>query len=131
MNEFEERARAVLEESLEGIDMRVRSRLTQARSAALAAAANTSRWAWLLRVPGWTPAVGVTAVAVLAAALWFATPLGNHGMSTPDSQPNLEDLDIVASSDEGSGDAMEMLQDDVEFYDWADKATSSGTATSG
>ena len=39
-----------------------------------------------------------------------------------DSQSNLEDLDIVASSDEDSGDAMEMLQDDIDFYDWADKA---------
>jgi hypothetical protein len=39
-----------------------------------------------------------------------------------ENQTNLEDLDIVASTDEGSGDAMEMLQDDIDFYDWADKA---------
>ena len=39
-----------------------------------------------------------------------------------DAQSNFEDLDLVASSEEGSGDAMEMLQDDIEFYDWAEKA---------
>jgi len=74
-----------------------------------------------------TPAAGVTVAAALAFALWFATPLGNHhgGMSA-DAQSNLEDLDLVASSDEGSGDAMEMLQDDIEFYNWAEKVASSG-----
>jgi hypothetical protein len=42
-----------------------------------------------------------------------------------DAQSNFEDLDLVASSEEGSGDAMEMLQDDIEFYNWAEKAASS------
>ena len=51
--------------------------------------------------------------------------------SSLDGQPNLEDLEIVASSDEGSADAMDMLQDDIEFYDWADKAANSGPAASG
>jgi hypothetical protein len=46
--------------------------------------------------------------------------LGHHAVSLGDAQ-NLEDLDIVATSDE-SGDAMEMLQDDLDFYDFADKA---------
>ena len=52
-------------------------------------------------------------------------PMGNHSMTAAD-QPGLEDLDIVASSDEASGDAMEMLQNDLDFYDFADKAASSG-----
>jgi hypothetical protein len=34
----------------------------------------------------------------------------------------------LASSDEGSADAMEMLQDDIDFYDYADKAANSGPA---
>jgi hypothetical protein len=45
-----------------------------------------------------------------------------------DAQSNFEDLDLVASTDEGSGDAMDMLQDDIEFYDFADKAANSGPA---
>jgi hypothetical protein len=120
---LEERSRTLFQESVDGLDMATRSRLTQARHAALAA---TGRRAWILRVPFLTPAAGVTVAAALAFALWFATPLGNHhgGMSA-DSQSNFEDLDLVASSEEGSGDAMEMLQDDIEFYNWAEKAASS------
>ena len=116
---LEERSRALFHDSVENLDMRMRSRLTQARHAALEAAAARNH-AWLPRKAWWMPAAGVTAAAVLGAALWMGTPLGHHAVSLADAQ-NLEDLDIVASSD-GSGDAMEMLQDDLDFYDFADKA---------
>jgi hypothetical protein len=129
---LETRSRTLFRESVDGLDMRVRSRLTQARHAALSAAASANRRPWFLRMPLWTPAAGVTAAAVLGAALWFGIPsgslLGHHGVSASDGQPNLEDLDMVASSDGNSGDALEMLQDDLEFYDFADKATSSDPA---
>ena len=55
-------------------------------------------------------------------ALWFGDAAGPPRRYVADGQTNLEDLDIVASTDEGSGDAMEMLQDDIDFYDWAEKA---------
>jgi hypothetical protein len=74
----------------------------------------------------WSPAAGVTAAAVLAAFLW--SPLGQHAVTLADGQSNLEDLEIVASSEEGSSDALDMLQDDIEFYDWAEKAANSGPA---
>ena len=125
---FEDRSHALFQESVDGLDMRVRSRLTQARHAALEAAAASSRRPWFLRVRVWTPAAGVTAAALLGAALWLALPSANLGVSAGDNQPSLEDLDIVASSDEGSGDALEMLQNDIEFYDYADKATNPGPA---
>ncbi len=118
---FEERSCALFQESVEGIDMRVRSRLTQARHAALEAAAAANGRPWFLRVRTWTPAAGVTAAVLLGAALWLGLPSVQHGLSSADNQPSLEDLDIVASSDEGSGDAMEMLQNDIEFYAYADK----------
>ncbi len=122
---LELRSREWFDGSVEGLDMQVRSRLTQARHAALDAAAAASRRPWFFQVRVWTPAAGVTAAALLGAALWFGLPAGNHGMTAAD-QPSLEDLDIVASSDEGSGDAMEMLQNDIDFYDFADKAVNSG-----
>ena len=34
----------------------------------------------------------------------------------------------VASTDEGAGDALEMLQNDLDFYDFSDKAANSGPA---
>jgi hypothetical protein len=124
---LENRSHALFRDSVEGLDMPVRSRLTQARHAALDAAASSSRRPWFLRLQLWTPAAGVTAAAVLGAALWFGSPLGHYGRSAIDNQPNLEELDMVASSD-NSGEALEMLQDDLDFYDFADEAASSDPA---
>jgi hypothetical protein len=118
-NAFEMRSRALFHDSVGGLDMRIRSRLTQARSAALEAASSKRR-PWALGWKMWTPAFGVTAAAILGFALWTGSP--------PDTQSNFEDLDLVASTDEGAGDAMEMLQDDIDFYDFADKAANSGPA---
>jgi hypothetical protein len=124
---FEERSRALFHDSVDGLDYALRSRLTQARNAAIEAA-SASRRPWFSRFGAWKPAAGVTAAAVLGAFLWLGSPLGQHAATVADGQPNLEDLELVASSDEGSGDAMDMLQDDIEFYDWANKAASSGPA---
>jgi type VI protein secretion system component VasF len=124
---FEERSRMLFHDSVDGMDMRIRSRLTQARNAAIEAA-STRRRPWFSRIGVWTPAAGFTAAAVLGAFLWLGSPLDQHAVTVADGQSNLEDLDIVASSDEGSGDAMDMLQEDIEFYDWADKTANSGPA---
>jgi hypothetical protein len=123
---FEERAHALFNDSVEGLDFALRSRLTQARNAAIEAAAARRR-PWFLRIGVLTPAAGVTAAAVLGAFLWLGSPSGQHAVTVADGQSTLEDLDLVASVD-GSGDAMDMLQDDIEFYDWADKAANSGPA---
>jgi hypothetical protein len=117
---FEARSRALFQDSVDSLDFAMRSRLTQARHAALEAA---GRRAWYLRWTIWTPAAGVTAAAVLGIALWLGSPLGQHVGTLADGQSNFEDLELVASS-EGSGDTMEMLQDDIDFYDFADKAAS-------
>jgi hypothetical protein len=124
---LEERSRTLFNDSVEGLDFAVRSRLTQARHAAIEAA-SASRPSWFSRFNVLAPA-GVTAAAVLGAFLWLGSPLGQHAVTVADGQPNLEDLEIVASADEGSGDALDMLQDDIDFYDWADKASSSGAAS--
>ena len=122
---FEERSRALFLDSVEGMDFAMRSRMTQARNAALEAA--TSRRPWYHRLTVLAPA-GVTAAAVLGAVLWIGSPLGQHAATVTDGS-NLEDLELVAA-DEGAGDAMDMLQDDIEFYDWADKAANPGASSS-
>jgi hypothetical protein len=125
---FEERAQALFHDSVEGLDFALRSRLTQARKAAIEAA-SASRRPWFFRIGVLTPA-GVTAAAmlILGAFLWLGSPLGQRAVTVADGQSNFEDLELVASRDEGSGDAMDMLQDDIEFYDWADKAANQGPA---
>jgi ATP/maltotriose-dependent transcriptional regulator MalT len=123
---FEARSRALFQDSVEGLDMRIRSRLTQARSAALEAAQQRRFWwsGWKV----WTPAAGVTAAAILGVVLWLGSPVGHQSGTLADAQTSFEDLDLVASSDEGSTDAIDMLQDDIDFYSFADKATNSGPA---
>jgi hypothetical protein len=120
---LEERTRVLFKDSVDGLDFSLRSRLTQARVAALEAAARPGPW--LFRPTTWAPAAGVTAAAVLGVALWIGSPAGStlshQGTVLADSQ-NIEDLDLLAASDENSGDAIEMLQDDIDFYDFADKA---------
>jgi negative regulator of sigma E activity len=128
---FEKHTRALFHDSVESVDFATRSRLTQARHAAIEAAAATRRRPWFSRPGFLTPAAGVTAAVVLGVFLWVGSPLGQHDATVAGAQPNLEDLEIVASSDEGSGDAMDMLQDDIDFYDWADKAANPGPATQG
>ncbi len=126
LESFEERSRVLFHDSVEGLGGALRSRLTQARSAAIEAA-STSRPARFSRIGVLMPA-GVTAAAVLGAFLWLGSPLGQHAVTVADGQSNFEDLEMVASSEEGSADAMDMLQDDIEFYDWAEKAANSGPA---
>jgi hypothetical protein len=124
---FEERSKALFHDSVEGLDFALRSRLTQARNAAIEAA-SASRRPWFFRIGVLTPAAGVTAAAILGALLWLGSPLGQHAVTVADGQANFEDLELVASVEEGSGDTMDMLQDDIEFYDWAEKAANTGPA---
>jgi negative regulator of sigma E activity len=121
---LEERSRSLFHASVENLDMPTLSRLNQARQAALAEVASGTRRPWLLRMPVLTSAGGFAAAAVLGVALWFGNPSGHV---TP-AESTFEDLDLVAATDEGAGDAVEMLQDDVDFYDWADKVSGSEPA---
>jgi negative regulator of sigma E activity len=125
---LEGRSRALFRDSVERIDMRTRSRLTQARHAALQAAERARPRAWFMRMPVLTSAAGVAAATVLGVSLWLVVPQSHHGAAPADSTASFEDLDIVAASD-NSQDNVEMLQDDLDFYDWADKSNGSDPPT--
>jgi hypothetical protein len=116
---LEQRSRALFRDSVERIDMRTRSRLTQARHAALDAAERARPRAWFMRMPVLTSAAGVAAALALGVSLWVHAPVVHHGATSTDAS-NFEDLDIVASSD-NSQDNVEMLQNDLDFYSWAEK----------
>lgn len=119
---LEQRSRALFSDSVDGIDMRALSKLTRARHRALEVAAASSRQLWFLRLPVFTSLAGVAGALLVGTVLWFGA-LGNHVV--PRDSTNLEDLDILAVSDGGSVDALELLQDDIEFYDFADKSANS------
>ncbi|HTB66551.1 MAG TPA: hypothetical protein VK727_09995 [Steroidobacteraceae bacterium] len=125
---LEVRSRVVLEEGLSRIDAHTRSRLNQARQAAVAAAARSS---WLGRFfAAWSrqmlmPATGAAAVAALVAVFMLS---GGHQLtaSVTDNPANAFDvLDLVTDDD-----AMKLMEDnDSSFYEWAAAQGDSGAAT--
>lgn len=103
---FEERTRALFAASVESLDGRTQSKLTQARHAAVEEL-NPARSRMWNR--GRVALAGVTAAAVMAA--W----LGLTNLGSPASDPSelpLDDFDIVAEAPN-----LELLED-VEFYAW-------------
>jgi anti-sigma-K factor RskA len=111
--DFETRTRALLEESVTRINGRIRSRLNQARHAAVAELEQPARR------PFWrsfalAPAAGVMAAVVLAVLLWAPRP----GQMLPLAETGsnaVEDMDLVAD-----GDTFDLIeQEDGGFYEWA------------
>jgi len=113
---FERRAQELLEESTERLDGRVRSRLTQARSAAIEAARKSRRGvAWRT----WIPAGALAGAAALAVFLWSGAP---QSPATPTLavHSSLDDLDILVTNE-----SFELLED-LEFYEWVASGDADG-----
>lgn len=105
-DDFEKRTQEVLEESAGRLDGRTRSRLTQARHAALAQLTQPARHWWRAYVP----AGAAAAVAVLAVVIW-----SGQSVRAPTAGP-VEDMELLADADapDFAADG-----DDLEFYEWA------------
>ena len=110
MSEFEKGTQEVLGESTERLDGRTRSRLTQARYAALAQLEKPARQWWR----SYVPAGAATAAAVLAVTFYVGRPVIEPRGTT--SASAVEDIDLLADAD-----APDFAEDgdDVEFYEWA------------
>jgi hypothetical protein len=112
--EFERNARVVLAQSVSRIDGRTRSRLNQARQAALEAAARRRRPLWW-RPFTLMPAVGAAAAAVLVAlVLWHREPTGFEPPMLEQGTA-VEDMDLLAD-----GEGLDLMEGwDGPFYEWA------------
>jgi hypothetical protein len=120
--EFERQLQALLETSVQGVGGHARSRLNQARHAALAEAARGGRWFSLVRAATWIrlrllwmPVAGAMAAAVLVAfVLWPNAPQGYPAVDT--NHTTVEDLDLIADRE-----GMDLMQGggDGQFYEWA------------
>jgi hypothetical protein len=114
--EFEKHARRLLEESVTHVSGNVRSRLNQARQAAVAEMARGRRSFW--NRLGLMPAAGAVAAAVLVAfVLWPHVHQGEGPLEN--GRASVEDLDLLAD-----GDGLELVSDDSSdgsgnFYEWA------------
>jgi hypothetical protein len=110
---FERNARAVLTESVLRIDARTRSRLNQARHAALAEAGKPRRS--FLRSFTLMPATGAAAAAVLVAVMLWHHQRPGDMPGTEGQRLAVEDMDLLADSE-----ALDLVeQGDGSFYEWA------------
>ena len=125
LEEFEKRTRALLEESVTRVDARIRSRLNQARHAALAELARSQHAPWW-RSFGLAPAAGVAAAVVLAVVLWTSQP-GQMLPVAENGSSAVEDLDLVADCE-----TFDLLQQgDGGFYEWAVAQADAGQEATG
>jgi hypothetical protein len=116
--EFERRTRTLLLESADGLPGALRSRLTQARYAALEA----HRGGGPVRSRGWIGA-SAAAAAVLVALLVFAPHPGSEPVTAP-AGGAVDDLELLAE-----GDAVPLNEDqdvDYDFYEWAANEAGNG-----
>ncbi len=123
-SEFEQRTRGLLEESVTRVDARVRSRLNQARHAALEEIAGRRRSFW--RIPVLMPASGAVAAAALVAIILTAHHRGDHPL--PGEQSAYEDIELLADNE-----GLDLIEgwDEGSFYEWAAAQSEDGDGTSG
>jgi negative regulator of sigma E activity len=125
LEEFEKRTRALLEQSVTHVDARIRSRLNQARHAALSQLEKPQRAPWW-RVFGVAPAAGVAAAVLVAVVLWGPRP-GQMTPATEGASSAVEDLDLVAD-----GETFDLIQQgDGGFYEWAVAQADAGPEATG
>ena len=114
LTEFERRSREVLEESVLRIDGRVRSRLNQARQAAIAEASQApSRILAALHVDAHRRCGGCRGARCLRALAGASAWVIRSGGS---GRAGVEDLDLLADSD-----ALDLVSDQPDtgqFYEW-------------
>jgi hypothetical protein len=121
---FEEHARQLLHDSVEGLPASMRSRLTQARYAAL-----NSRPSWQRSLARrWAPAGAGALVAAVFAVLFTVMPRSESPALNPLVSATPEDLEMLADSD---GVQLSREQDvDYDFYEWAVSEAKGGAASS-
>jgi hypothetical protein len=111
--EFERNARAVLEASIARIDARTRSRLNQARQAALETVGRGNRPWW--RSFALMPAGAVAAALLLTVMLWHRAPAVREAPLLEGHVSAVEDVDLLADAE-----GLDLIEGwDGPFYEWA------------
>ncbi len=123
LTDFERNARGVLAQGLSRVDGRVRSRLNQARHAALEAVGKRhSPWRSFTLMP----AAGAAAAVLVAVVLWNREPAREPPVLEGRTAA-VEDMDLLADSE-----ALELMEGwDGSFYEWAATQTDAGGESDG
>ena len=106
------RAREVFEASVESLDAETRARLGRARFDAVEAAnrARAPRWRT------WAPAAAIAATVVVAVAIWRAPERAELPVAVAASgDAALDAVEMLAD-----GEALDLVENDLAFYDWLD-----------
>lgn len=118
------RAREVFDANVDALDDATRARLSRARFAAVAATERRARPARWLR---WVPAVAVASTAVVAVLLWRAPdPSTPTVESVAEVDAPLEAVEVLAA-----GEDLDLVENDLEFYEWLDATHFADTGTTG
>jgi hypothetical protein len=126
MGDFERNARTVLEASVSRIDARTRSRLNQARQAAVEMAGARHRPKW--RSYTLMPAAGVAAAALVALMIWHREPAMHEPPILEGRTPAVEDIDLLADTE-----GLDLVEgwDSPGFYEWAADQTDASLQSDG
>ena len=118
------RAREVFDASVDALDDDTRARLSRARFAAVAATERRARPSPWVR---WVPAVAVASTAVVAVLLWRAPdPPTATTAATAEADASLEAVEVLPA-----GEDLDLVENDLEFYEWLDATHFSDTGTTG
>ena len=106
------RAREVFDASVESLDAGTRARLSRARFEAVEAVnrARSPRWRT------WVPAAAVAATVIVAVAIWRAPERAELPVAVAASgDAALDAVEMLAD-----GEALDLVENDLAFYDWLD-----------
>jgi len=118
------RARELFDASVDALDDATRARLGRARYAAVAATERRARPSPWLR---WVPAVAVASTAVVAVLLWRAPePSAPTTAATVEADGSFEAVEVLAA-----GEDLDLVENDLEFYEWLDATHFADTGTTG
>ena len=116
---LERRAREAFEASVARIDDDTRSRLREARRAAVAGLESRRRPAWR----GWAPVALAASAALVAVLLWRAPADSPQPVASSGVAESMEELEMVAA-----GDDLDLVVEDLEFYAWLEASALEGDA---
>lgn len=116
---LERRAREAFEASVAQLDDDTRSRLREARRAAVAAFEARQRPAW----QGWAPVAMAASAALVAVLLWRGPGESPEPVARSGGTEAIEALEVVAA-----GDDLDLVAEDLEFYAWLEQADFDGNS---
>ena len=108
------RAREVFDGSVESLDAETRACLSRARFEAVEAANHARSSSWRT----WVPAAAVAATVIVAVAIWRTPERTESPVAVAASGDTaLDAVDMLAD-----GEALDLVETDLAFYEWLDVA---------